>query len=440
MKNVLQTLVFLMIAVSVESYSQNPIKDLDVIPIITGLPDWDWTQANLIHIDSMKKAGIDFVNIHVENNTQMNTLTNLGLKVIPNSSMGLNYIQYYTDAKYTVWETEDTAEDTSYLQHNPAVMYETTDGINTYIKLRSEAANNVDTLVWGPYYSQHVYELDLNNNYILANYTAAFSMKLELNTAYPDTVENMNDTICIIQVTQSSIATSPDWHLACTYVVRDSIIPRWKFLSLNRFQDFNLIYTLDSNACYEAPLSIPPPQHHIASYTDNPEDISLQALTQRHYIQFKVIWLGNPRYLISLDKITVHDDKGYNLIAGEDTLVTKGHILQQASSLNSYNNYVAGWLGIDEPNSIDNYLPIKRVIEILKQHSNNERPLWLALMGKWDGVFNHRNDKFGTYHLSPWDEMKKRIGSMNLWQDAYYLDYPYRYNYGGSDTACNCTD
>lgn len=443
MKQILQILAVLIVLVSVEAYSQNPLKDFDGIPIMTGLPDWGWTQPNLVHIDSMKKAGIDFVNIQVDNNTQMNALTNLGLKVIPNQSKGLNYIQYYTDAKYTVWETEDTPQDTSYLQHDPTVMYDTGDGIHTYIKLRSEAANNVDTLVWGPYYSQHVYELDPNSEHVLADYTAAFNMKLELNTAYPDTVtpENMNDTICIIQVTQSYIATSPDWHLACTYVVQDSIIPRWKFLSLNLFQDFNLIYTLDSNACYEASPSIPPPQHHIASYSGNPiEDIDLQGLIQRHYIEFKVIWLGNPRYLISIDKITVYDQKGYDLIAGEDTLVAKGHLLQQASSLSTYNNYVAGWFGIDEPNSIDNYLPIKRVIEILNNYSNNTRPLWLALMGKWDGVYNHHGDKFGTYHLSPWKEMKKRIGSMNVWQDVYYLDYPYRYNYGGSDTACNCTD
>lgn len=443
MKKTFQIVVCIIFIVSIETSSQNLIKVFEGIPIMTGLPDWDWTQSNLVHIDSMRKAGIDFVNIQVDNNTQMDALTNLGLKVIPNKSKGLNYIQYYTDAKYTVWETEDTPEDTSYLQHHSNVMFEESSGDTTYIKLRSEAANNVDTLVWGPYYSQYVYELDPNNTQVLADYTAEFNMKLELNIAYPDTVtpENMNDTICIIQVTQSAISTSPDWHLACTYVIQDSIIPRWKFLSLNRFQDFNLIYTLDSNACQETPPSIPPPQHHIAAYSGNPiEDIDLLGLIQRHYIQFKVIWLGNPRYLISIDKITVHDGKGFQLIKN-DTTFTKILIESQLNTLSpSYDNQVAGWFGIDEPNSIDNYHPIKRVIEILNNYSNNTRPLWLALMGKWDGVFNHRNDKFGTYHLSPWNEMKKRIGNMNVWQDAYYLDYPYRYNYGGSDTACNCTD
>ncbi len=444
MKKFIQILTLLIIIVSVKAYSQNPIKDFSGgIPIMTGLPDWGWTQANLVHIDSMKKAGIDFVNIQVENGVQMNTLTNMGLKVIPNKSMGLNYIQYYTDAKYTIWETEDTPEDTSYLLHDSTVMFEESSGDTTYIKLKSEAADNVDTLVWGPFYSQYVYELDPNNTHVLADYTVKFNMKLELNTAYPDTVtpENMNDTICIIQVTQSSISTSPDWHLACTFVIDTGYITRGDFGTLNNFHEIRLEYFLDSNACQETPPSIPPPQYHIASYSGNPlEDIDTLGLPQRHYIQFKVIWLGNPRYLISIDKITVHDGKGFQLIKN-DTTLTKILIESQLNTLSpSYDNQVAGWFGIDEPNSIDNYLPIKRVIEILNNYSNNTRPLWLALMGKWDGVYNHHGDKFGTYHLSPWKEMKKRIGSMNVWQDAYYFDYPYRYNEGGSDTACRCPD
>lgn len=424
MKHVLHVLVFLIIIVSVETSSQNFIKDFEGIPITAGLP-FKWAYPNhIIHIDSMKKAGVDVIGIDTVTNEVMNILSNWqneGFQVIPAAAISqsldtLNWIVYYTDAKYTVWETEDTAEDTSYLQSDPNIMQQLSSGADTYLKLQDSAAGNINTLIWGPYYNQHVYELNTKGVLDTAIYTADFRMKLELNPGYMDTI--LPDTpLCIIKVTQSYL--DHPWVHGCKYTIDSLVLKRRDFEQLNEFTNFLLFrYNLMCDSCTSAPSYSPLQYSHIGIGERNDTSEINKFLMMRDYIEFQVVWLGKPNYLLSIDKVTVHDQKGVELM--DPTSDAKDRIERQAASLSAYNDYVTGWLGIDEPNSIDKYAPIKRVIEILKNYSNNERPLWLALMGKWDGVFNHRNDKFGTYHLSPWKEMKKRRGSMNVWQDAVF--------------------
>lgn len=442
MKNVLRIIVFLIVIVSVETSSQNYIKDFDGIPITAGLP-FKWAYPNnSIHIDSMKEAGINVVGVDTVDHNIMNILSNWqsdSFHVIPAVAISqsldtLNWIVYYTDAKYSVWETEDTAEDTSYIQHDPNIMCATSDGENDYIKLRSESANYVGGLIWGPYYNQHVYELNNKGNLDTAIYTADFRMKLELNPGYLDTI-HPDTPLCVIKVTQSYLDHS--WVLGCKYPIRSLILTRGDFEQLNVFDNYSLVeYNLTCDSCTIGLSQSPKQYGHIGIGERIDTSEINKFLMMRDYIEFQVVWLGKPNYLLSIDKVTVHDQKGIELM--DPTSDAKDRIERQAGA---YNNNVAGWIGIDEPNTIDKYAPIKRVVQILKEKNNNKNPLWLALMGKWDGVFENRNNPFGVMHLSPWKEMKKRIGSMNVWQDAYYLDYPYRYNYGGSsDTTCNCDD
>ena len=146
------------------------------------------------------------------------------------------------------------------------------------------------------------------------------------------------------------------------------------------------------------------------------------ALKQRRYIQFKVIWLGNPNYLLSIDKITVSDEKGRQIVDPNSQASTNIH--NQLNQLQPYNSSILGWLGRDEPNSIDQYAPIKKVNEILNSYSSSPSRLWLLLMGMWGGAYDNPGDPIGIYKLSPWKEMKKRIGDMNVWQDLYLYDYP----------------
>ena len=94
----------------------------------------------------------------------------------------------------------------------------------------------------------------------------------------------------------------------------------------------------------------------------------------------------------------------------------------QANSLSSYENSISGWLGIDEPHSIDIFEPIRIVKGILDSVSGYQRPLWIPFMGGIN-YWGHENN-FGVYHLNKWEEFKKRVGDINIIQNYYMFDAP----------------
>lgn len=388
------------------SQAQNWLQTFDGIPIITGL-HWDFTNNS----DAMNKmrAVVDGVQIDLglkdnipygDPDDMMDLLVNTyGFQIIPNAvyknNTMYNYISYYTDARYTVWETEGEYGDTSYLRHNPNVMELDS---SYFIKLKPDAVCGEKELIWGPYYTQYIYETNNDRSIDTAYYTPIFRMKLEVNPNPPsceDTTvwtDNPETPICIIQVTQSKLKYPNDWTFECTHPIREEIITLNRFQSLGQFKDITFeapsYYDLLSNACQPVALEEPPPQV-------NTENLELYVngndlLKQRGYIEFKVILLGNPNYLLSIDNVTVYDQKGQELM--DPLSDAEAKIDSQLNQIAVYNSNILGWFGRDEPNSIDQYAPIKKVIEIINDHTNNQSPLWLALMGKWDGVYSDQGD------------------------------------------------
>ncbi len=107
--------------------------------------------------------------------------------------------------------------------------------------------------MWGPYYSQYVYELTSADTLALSEYTATFSMKLENNQNPPSCPEPIiwsddpETPICIIKVTQSSVDVNP-WRITGTYTIDSLIITLGELKSY--FKDYSLIrYKLLSDAC-----------------------------------------------------------------------------------------------------------------------------------------------------------------------------------------------
>ncbi|HRP91981.1 MAG TPA: T9SS type A sorting domain-containing protein [Ignavibacteriaceae bacterium] len=420
--------------------AQDWIKDYPGIPIETELW-WGWSNNTKFPgaIDSMKEAGINILRAPVSFSgltDEMQLLLDNGFVIIPTSSLGYNWIAHYTDAKYSAWEAEGNPNYDANLIHYDSVM--AIDNSGTYLKLRSERAGDADTLIKGPYYIQDVhYYSSQNGKQDTIIYTANFKLKLEPNTLIPDTIiqtDNPSDTICIIQVTQSYASTAGGvWHLPCTYIIEDSVLTRGiNFDTLNVWKEISLRYTLECDSCRDAPTQTHPPLQARFSFssttaTDPPPRFSSQ------YIQFKVLWKKNPNYLISIDKVIISDDRGLLL---KSTTIPEDQILTQATSLDSYHPLVTGWLGVDEPISIDIFEPIRMVTEILDYNSNEARPLYLPWMGMWDGVWENRANPFGAMGKSHWSEFKKRVGRANIIQDFYLYDYPYLNN----GNPCYCTD
>ena len=424
------------------------IRQYEGIPIKAAL-HWDWVEDNPDAVIKMKDAGVNIIHTNIGKalppESQMHTIDTLGLVVIPVrsrkdfSSPMLNWIQHYTDAKYSVWEAEGNPAYDANLEYDADVMEPKTSGDTLkYIKLKPDFSgeHNIE-LIKGPYYIQDVNYYASNNDTLkIVPYLASFRLMLEENPLYLDTVQVQgSEPICVIQVTQSYIAntTTTPWQLGCEYPIEDRTLTRADFEELNRFYEFRLDpdnplfdYRLDSDSCQSAPASQEIDQYTFHSYLGYGEPVP-GPRTSRKYIQFKVIWLGKQQYLLSIDKVTVSDERGRELINPLSDAVAR--IDSQANSLNNYNadSLVTGWLGIDEPVSIDIFEPIKIVTQILDDNSQSKRPLWLPWMGRWDGAWNDSSpNNLGAMKLSPWLEFKKRVGKGNIIQNVYMFDSPCR--------------
>ncbi|MCZ7610797.1 MAG: hypothetical protein M5U17_11600 [Ignavibacterium sp.] len=359
MRTLIVKIFFVLFLFTNLSPGQDWVKDYDGIPVHTWLW-WGFTDS-LIYPDAINnmKSIVDIVTTDIgilegeviNPEDQVSFLKSKGLKLIPvrtrttEASPLYNWIQHYTDAKYSVWEAEGTPPSVSeaMLEYDSDVMDKITENDVAYIKLKSNRSGIVDTLIWGPYYNQDVYYYASQNDSITeVRYTADFRLKLDYNNNYPTQMDNPNDEVCIIQVTYSDHAGL--YQLGQTHTVASDTLQRWEFQ--NYFKQFLLEdYRLDVNTEGSSIPIQPPPQCTFNSYLGI-DTLMPGPRNEKNYVQFKVIWLGKPQYLISIDKVTVSDIRGRELI--DPTSDAETNILLQANSLNNYNvdDLIVGWLGI----------------------------------------------------------------------------------------------
>jgi hypothetical protein len=371
---------FFTILLSPFNPAQDYIRDFDGIAIETGL-HWSWVQQIPSAVDSMRAAGVDVVRMEIDPDpviyqTQITYLINKGLKVIPNKSRGLNYIHYYTDAKYCVWEAEGPSPDFSdaKLEYDNNIMNKIIESDTlTYLKLDTSAVGIYDTLIKGPYYKQDLtYYSTITGEIDTVIYRAEF--KLKLDTAGSIDTASSNTPLCIIQVTHSK-AKFPNL-LECTDVIVSAVLTRESFQPLGDWIYQRLTYWLPEIDCGTQM------EEEIQQYRGSLDINSVVKRQGSSYIQFKLIWLGNPDYLVSIDKVTLSDERGRELM--NPSSLAEANILSQANSLGTNSHVLAGWLGFDEPTSLDIFEPIRKVSEILDDNSPPQQahPLWIPWMGR----------------------------------------------------------
>ena len=420
------------------AYSQqNWIDGIDHIPIHTTFwPYWLYVPGAEESVDKMKDAGIEVLTPDSINLAILDSLTKQGreFKLLPGKAqigdLMVDYINHYTNARYAVWEAEGTSPSVSEAE----IKFEDTlmEPIDNFIRLIDTVANNSGIeLIKGPYFMQFVYSPEKiyidKQEFSLTRYRADFHLRLISNSYLPDTL-NPNTPICIVQVTQSIIDTpiTEGWPFRCTYIVKQDTLRRTDF-DLNQFNEFQLSYELDSTEC----------SYYSAADTNN-----FKGLIKRDYVQYKVIWLGQSNYLLDIDKVVVSDESGRDLKRSDPITFANIRAQDNAVALTQYQNSVTGWNGADEPHTIDQFEPMRIVDSLLDSKSNFKRPVWYPLVGAWDGVWENHENPWGTYHLSIWDELKKRVGAMNVWQDSYFLDTPFMNNLPTNidPYGCGCDD
>lgn len=417
---------------------QNRINNSDHIPIhSTVWTGWLTAIGAEGSIDSMAKAGVEILTPEFINDSLLQEFTRegRGFTLLPGMSRVNNdtvdYINYYTNARYTEWEAEGTTDEISEaeLYYDNSIM----ESFSTYIRLKKSAANyNGIELIRGPYFMQFVYSpmeiFKVKRDFYLTKYRADYYLKLERNLDVPNNI-HPDTPLCIIQVTQSIVdipIVDPKWPFKCTHIVAQDTITKGMF-SLNEFQKFELNYDLKNSQC--------------SLYSDA-DTAYYKGLLKRDYIQYKVIWLGKPNYLLSIDKVIVSDNAGRDLKKLAPTTIAKLYAQDNSAANSPFYSYITGWNGADEPHTIDQFKPMRIVNKILNSKSNYSRPVWYPLVGAWDGVWENSANPWGTYHLSQWKELKKRVDPINVWQDSYFLDIPWKNNLPTyvDPYGCGCSD
>lgn len=422
MKTVYKILFFVLFLLTNFSQSQDWIKDYPGIPIESGLHK-DWISDNPLQVRLMKQAGVDFIRMGITDQWVIDSLKNLGFKVLSVEAFNDNWVQYYTDAKYSVWEADaPSGHGDAKLFHNSSKCSVVN---NSYLRLNNSAANDTCKMIWGPYYNQdmYYYTKSLNGSYDSVSYRVDFQLMLQ--SIGSDTA-NQETPLCIIQAFHSNAVTTDS--LSCTDTLTSKIIKRKDFTSLNQFFKYSAPdYTLLHSDCDKSLSGIfeQPMNQFGASLSNNSSGIP--KVSGRQYIEYRVFWLGHPSYVLSIDSIVVTDHRGRELII-EDPVSAKILLETQAYAYEDYafTDSVYGWLGFDEPASIDLYEPIKIVRDILDNASTppQRRSLWLPWRTFWDGAYESRNNKFGAMKLIPWEEFGKRVGRVNVIQNSYLFDLP----------------
>ena len=396
------------------SQAQDWIKEYPGIPLEAGL-DWDWitkqngAAGNHAALDSMKLAGIDIVRLKLANLGKMDTITtwdSSGFRALPFRSADIsgnvyNWIQHYTDAKYSVWEAEGSSlgiDDAGLVQKHPSITETYNYQDATFVRRLGNIPNAIDTLTEGPYYIQDVhYYASQGDNCDTIRYKATFSLMLENNSPAPP--YNPTDTICVLQVTYSK--NDSPFHLDTTIIIEERIVRRNKFDNLNVIDTVSIDYDLANTVQLESPDYLPDPQNTFKA------DLNCPGLRDdRKYIQFKVIWKGKsnpngmPQYLLSFDKVIVSDLRGRELV--DPSSEARSNIEIQDQKLIDFETDITGWMGIDEPVSIDIFEPIRIVKEILSTKTSNKRPLRIPFMGSWSGYWDRSDNIFGAMGKSKW--------------------------------------
>lgn len=406
------------------TFSQNPhfTRDYDGIPVISQNGDWHLVGGDEAHYDSMKTMGVSyFWNTITDISSQMGLVENKGFKIIPvhiiDGATEYNWIGYYCDAKYSVWEAEgtDTVNVGKATLERSTLRTDLVNGANeTYIRTKPFAPDT--TIMWGPYYYQEInYLVKAEDDTTQLRYDASYRLKLEHNPYYQQdtTADNPNDEICKILVTQSRVAVGP-WRIDSTITIDSMILYRSDFPVMNQFYDKTLTYDLLTGFPVGDNLNMP---RNLSSA--NPDSMGRFL---RENIEFKVEWSGSPKYLLSVDKVTVSDGRGRQII--DPNSQARDLVELQLNQLSTFEDYVAGWHGIDEPFSIDIFEPIRIVAQILK---DNSQQLYLTFMGFWFGVWDNPNNPYGSNHLSPHKEFFMRTnGLVNIWQNIYMYDQPFK--------------
>ncbi len=301
--------------------------------------------------------------------------TGTGASYIDAQWQNIDWISYFTSAKYRKWEAEvdllfpETGN--VRIRRDHGVNYTDPDGTTGY---KTDNSTQVgDTIIKGPKYYQYPrYTYTLPGwNPLAIPYRADFRLKI-------DSPSGTSVPVCSLFVTTSYYDDSHHW--------REDILASRLLTSDDLDTDYG-DYLLDYNySNYFSANQYPQEQTPIFKpYSmEEPDGLSFNIGAK---VQFKIQWLGNKQLFV--DRIEVYDG-GPNGIWNR---YFKGQInyTNMVDSIITYNksfealgNKLKYYYTMDEPHSIDSYEPL-RVVQHILDSLNINADLLTHFCPEWDG-------------------------------------------------------
>lgn len=335
----------------------------------------------------------------------------------------LNYIYKYTEARYTVFEAEGTPSN-----EGSVTLYSDSlsnlDRSNGAVSTTDATPNG--TMIYGPMYRQCRNYSGISNDSIV--YQASYRIKLD--DIIPEQ-SSPNDTICILLVTSTKtwkdsiiVHNGVPIHYQPFVGFGDTLVHGKRVVTYSMLQS-GVWDTI--NVDYFFPRDVTTWYRPEATYRkDSNLDFleggaDMSAKISQNCVEFKVIWKGDPQKVkLSVDKIIISDDRGRRL---KNNLADSeiGAQLEQGST--DFGNRLGGWIGLDEPWSLDTWEPIRMVQEILDNHAT-QKQLYFQFNVGFNGRFHPWEDPARASKVNMIDEFMKRVGKANVWITGWLYDMP----------------
>ncbi len=407
------TLLFFVLFYSTMNYGQaHYFSKYNGIPIIahTNLSAEELTNKDS-SLSRMRELGIyGFYATDID--TQMyNKIKSFGLKVFPYqlgwySGVTNNEVVKYTDAVYTIWQAEGSGDGElgeAKIEFNSVIGEISQDGKSVISSVPSSSG----TLIFGPYYYQSVYyKIIQNNPKTPVNYRAVFTLKIDryIPESLPPGYENSE--VCILRITAYNPYSQTETDVVPPLVLRVTDFEGW-----GNWKDFTFVdYNLGSlKNLTELELRMPSQTENLNEYTSE-------------FMQYKVEFNGLPFLRLSVDSIFISDQRGRDLF---NSIQTRQDIKLTVSQF-SDEEYVLGWHGLGEPNSIDNYLPFREMNNLIKEVNPELRVFTSLTSGPWGRYTWH--EFYGGVNnpeICPGYEFYKKTGLDYISINLYNYHYPF---------------
>ncbi|MBZ0199387.1 MAG: hypothetical protein K8H86_05940 [Ignavibacteriaceae bacterium] len=420
--NFLFLFVFLFFSAPFINGQMHYLDDYEGIPIVAVYTNVDARDMSSLNFQRLRELGAVGISTRIHDNNEYNLIINNGLRVIPINIWGTGLpsqelVSYYSDAMYTKWEAEGHMGDTL---HKGVVELKYTDEIGELFYDANDNCRGIATknstpgkLIFGPAYAQHIkYQVMKIDSAGYVPYTTTFRLKIK--KINPSLDVDLDAHVCTIRVVASNpkvpTITYKDIQTR-TLTVRDFIEgtptgwDNWR----KKIFEYNLKEL--ENKIEESLRGIYPGQ------VDDPNKFDSM------WMQFFVDWTGLDNVKLYVDYVEVKDGKGEEI--KNQTTVKE----QVAGLVTMYNNptNVLGWMGLNEPGSIDNFEPIRIVDSLIQAASGGILRYYATFTSGWKGLvgYNQPDEIPSNGYALTSLEFIRRAQLNYISYNLYNYDFPY---------------